>query len=128
VEEEVDDSQVIMAMYPLEGPSFYSNEAELPPNIELSNFYLSHWGTTLAFCVEEELDRYISFTKNGESSNVHGEPEHDIDIEIVASSPSSTELISQVNARIDRAGLLAILQPFGRSVPRRWRYIMPCLA
>ncbi len=88
VEEEVDD--------PLEGPSFYSNEVALPPNIELSNFDLSHWGTTLAFCVKEELDRYISFTTDDETSNVHGEPEHDIDID-AASSPSSTELITLVN-------------------------------
>ncbi len=118
-EEELDDSQVVLAIYPLDGPSFYSNHVVLPPHVQDSQHLdHNHSGNSFAFCVEEEFDRYIcTTTSDNDTSHVHGVPEDDIDIDNATSSPSPMELISKVKAEIDRAGMLALLQPFGRSRP-----------
>ncbi|KAL7435955.1 hypothetical protein ACHAXH_003008 [Discostella pseudostelligera] len=111
VEEEVDDDEVVLAIYPLESSSCYSNEVVLPSRLDLD-----YRGDTFGLCVEEELDRYMCPTTDVQKNHDNGEPE--CNNHAIALSPHlSSQLISEAEYQLDRAGLLAVLQPFGRSRP-----------
>ncbi|KAL3772607.1 hypothetical protein ACHAWU_002513 [Discostella pseudostelligera] len=111
VEEEVDDGEVVLAIYPLESPSCYSNEVVLPSRLDLD-----YRGHTFGLCVEEELDRYMCPTTDIQKNHDIGEPE--CNNHAIAPFPRlSSQLISKAEYQLDRAGLLAVLQPFGRSRP-----------
>lgn len=107
--EMVENERVILAVYPLvELPSkgflsptrgsslnvlSYMTEPLLPSNTTLPYLEFNHFGYTNYVSVEEELDRYI----------FHSDAE------------MTTDTITEAQKQIDRAGLLAILQPFGRN-------------
>ena len=118
--DEVDGGRVILALYPLEGSS-YSSQPLLPSNMTLPYLGFNHFGYTTCPSLEEELDRYICHLKD-ESGNIADEEkgmEADAGLSVAntAATNTSTANISQAQAQVDRAGLLAILQPFGRTRP-----------
>jgi len=115
--EMVENERVILAVYPLvEVPSkgflsptrgsslnvlSYMTEPILPSNTTLPYLQFNHFGCTNYLSVEEELDRYIC----------HSEATNSI---IESTEMTTTDTVTKAQAQIDRAGLLAILQPFGR--------------
>ena len=113
--DEGENVEVKLACYhPLDSGS-YANEAVLPTNMTLPYLDLNHCGNKLALSVEEEMDRFMGIV---EEENTADEEEYD-DMETEGGSPRKSDASSaaQAEAKIDRAGLLAILQPFGRSRP-----------
>jgi len=114
----------LLAVYPLNtsdesGSSLYLDPV-LPSNMTLKYLGMNHASSTLFnLSASEELDRFIDLsTVQGSSNNVDndGDDDDDDDIEMDTTPPSSID-IAQLEARIDKAGLLAIFQPLGRSRP-----------
>ena len=109
----VGDGNVSLAVYPLlknsENGSFLYSDPVLPSNMTLKQYGMNHTSSSLGLTASEELNRYVDLSSM-KSNTVDDDMELD-------DTPSSVIDTAQLEANIDRAGLLAILQPFGRSRP-----------
>lgn len=114
-EEEEEEGVASLVVYPLltnseDGTSLYSDPV-LPSNMTLRQLGMNHPSLSLGLSASEELDRYIDLStvnRNRVDDNIDDDMEMD-DTPVINNA--------QLEASIDRAGLLAILQPFGRSRP-----------
>jgi len=106
--EEKDRGKVVLALYPTnkEEEGGYS-EVILPSNMTLPYLDLNHFGYVFTPSVDEELDRCMSIVGNS----------NDVDVDMDDDNASSSASIAKAEAKVDRAGMLAMLQPFGRSRP-----------
>jgi len=112
----------LLAVYPLNttasdesGSSLYLDPV-LPSNMTLKHLEMNHASSSLLnLSASEELDRYIDLSNMQRSNSVDNDDDDD-DMEMDTTPPSSID-IAQLEACIDRAGLLAIFQPMGRSRP-----------
>jgi hypothetical protein len=129
--DEMEDGRVNLALYPLEVSSIirlkknspirvamdvssYSSQPLLPLNMTLPYLEFNHFGYT-NLSVEDQLDRCMC-PRIDKSSDTADSNEMDIDSLFVTGNASAA-CISQAKAQVDRAGLLALLQPFGRTRP-----------
>eukprot|EP00985_Skeletonema_marinoi_P033659 scaffold41824_cov219-Skeletonema_marinoi.AAC.8 len=116
--EEGNGGAASLAVYSLldnsEDGSFMYSDPVVPSNMTLKQLDMNHASSSLGLSVAEELDRYIDFSTV--KSNSVDDNDGDDDMEMDDTPPSVVDM-AQLEAKIDRAGLLAILQPFGRSRP-----------
>jgi len=117
--EEGNGGAASLAVYSLfdnsEDGSFMYLDPVVPSNMTLKQLDMNHASSSLGLSVAEELDRYIDFS-TVKSKSVD-DNDGDDDIMEMDDTPPSVVDMAQLEAKIDRAGLLAILQPFGRSRP-----------
>jgi len=108
-----------LAVYSLldnsEDGSFMYSDSVVPSNMTLKQLDMNHASSSLGLSVAEELDRYIDFSTV--KCNSVDDNDGDDDIMEMDDTPPSVVDMAQLEAKIDRAGLLAILQPFGRNRP-----------
>ena len=100
-----------LAMYPSlddceDGSCMMSLEAIVPSNLTLKQFGMNHASLSLNLSISEELDRYIDI------SSVKKDTNDDMEMDDASAGDNT-----QLEASIDRAGLLAIFQPLGKSRP-----------
>jgi len=105
--EEKDRGKAVLALYPTneEGGGGYS-EVVLPSNMTLPYLDLNHFGYVFTPSVDEELDRCMSIVSNSDDVDMDDDD-----------NTSSSAAIAKAEAKVDRAGMLALLQPFGRCRP-----------
>jgi hypothetical protein len=108
-------TQVTLAVYPLNrnDETMYLDPV-LPSNTTLRHLNLNHMSQSLCLSVSEELDRYMDMNI-AQGGNDDDDSNDDIDMDNL-NIPSSAD-IAQLEARIDKAGLVSIIQPMGRSRP-----------
>ncbi|KAL7457142.1 hypothetical protein ACHAWC_008639 [Mediolabrus comicus] len=108
-------TQVTLAVYPLNrnDETMYLDPV-LPSNMTLRHLNLNHMSQSLCLSVSEELDRYMDMNI-AQGGNDDDDSNDDIDMDNL-NIPSSAD-IAQLEARIDKAGLVSIIQPMGRSRP-----------
>ncbi|KAL3822134.1 hypothetical protein ACHAXA_011912 [Cyclostephanos tholiformis] len=117
--DEMENGRVVLSLYSLEESS-YSSQPSLPLNMTLPYLDFNHFGYSNPL-PEEELDRYMC-PMNDESRDIFYESKdmkNNACLTAASNAATSTlaAAISQAQAQVDRAGLLAILQPFGRTRP-----------
>ena len=108
-------AKMTLALYLSDGkrtPS-YSSDAVLPTNTTLTYLDLNHSGATFGLLsVEEEIDRY-------HLSSISRDDKGEDDMETTDGGDNAHLLssIPESESKIDKAGLLSILQPYGRNRP-----------
>jgi len=118
------DAKMALALYPSNQKQVYSKDAMLPSNMTLPYLDLNHVGySTLGLSIEEELDRYTMDLAGDENSDGEDSGEDVMKMAETTDPSSATaahdaaSIIAKDEAKLDRAGLLAVLQPFGRCRP-----------
>jgi len=104
--EEKDRGKVVLALYPTNEEEGGYSAVVLPSNMTLPYLDLNHFGYVFTSSVDEELDRCMGIVSNSD----------DVDMDDDDNTSSSAS-IAKAEAMVDRAGMLAMLQPFGRSRP-----------
>jgi len=118
--EEDRDAKVTLALYPLDyDKGSYCSDAVSPSNVTLAYLDFNHFGYSFGLSVEEELDRYMTLSggQNNDDKDGHSEDMDANPSSAPSNSTSAATTIAKAEAQVDRAGLRAILQPFGRSRP-----------
>eukprot|EP01082_Thalassiosira_pseudonana_P014250 g12920.t1 g12920 contig7:458423-464320(-) len=113
--EEYEDAKVALALYPL--GSKQSLEPVLPSNMTLPYLDFNHFVYSFGLTVEEELDRFLNVSEKKTEGTEDDNDDVMEDVEAATYLESVESDVAKSEAEVDRAGLLSVLQPFGRPRP-----------